>query len=86
MLFGFETLLSKIGRNQRKVRCDYDQVRIERIHRLNITVDCEAANQAVRSERFARGYHQREIGGAAIGGQLVSLRCRHIVYDDIAVF
>jgi hypothetical protein len=51
---GFETLGDKVGSQIGQTGRDYDKVGIERVHWLNVAIDCQASDQTVGSEQFTR--------------------------------
>ena len=77
MGFSLEALLDQLLSEQIEIRGDDDQIRVKCIHGIDVAVDRQPADQAIRPERFTGRDHSREVGRAAVGNQFVSLRSRH---------
>src|SRR5262249_59257072 len=75
--FGFEAMLLEAPGRFGKTSSYHDETGIQRINRLNVAIDCQPADQAVRSARFARRDQARKVGRTAPRCQFVRLHGSH---------
>jgi hypothetical protein len=77
MLFGREAMLSQVRGELGEIPSNHHEVRVKGIYRLDITVDGQAADEAIRAERFAGFYDARKVAPASLSSPLVCLQGGH---------
>ncbi len=77
MNLGFEPAPCEMRRKISQNRSDYYEISIERVHRFDVAVDGQAADQTVWAEGFTRLNETGKIRRATLRRQLVDLQRRH---------